>query len=843
MVTTTLATLRAHTRRLLGTAAAVLIGIAFLAGTLVLGDTLRAGFTDLFAEVNAGTDAFVRSDEEIDHGGGSQVGLVDASLVDRIAEVDGVAEVVGDIERFGQIVGSDGDPVGGGGPPTYAGNWITSDELSSFHLLEGEAPAGDREVVIDKGAAEQGDLAVGDTTTVRLPDPVEVTIVGIAGFGSSDSAAGSTFVGFTDEAAAELLVPSPDQLTGIRVAAEDGVDQAEVVRRIQAVLPGGTEAITGAELTDEQQGAIDTAFLALLERFLLVFAGIALVVAALNIHNTFSVVMAQRTRESALLRALGASRRQVLGSVLVEAVVVGVVASALGVVGGALLARALAALLGAAAFDMPASSYDVGLDVVAVSLGVGVVVTVLASLAPAVKASRVLPLAALRDVAVDRSGGPGRRALVGAAVTAIGVVLTVAGVAAGGSVAPAGIGALVVVAGVVLLGPVVAGPACGVLGWPLGRLRGVSGVLARENAVRNPRRTANTATALMVGVAVVAAFTVVAATLRADIDRTTERAFAADLVIASGGFDVVGLSPSLAGEIAELPEVETATGLGRAPVRMGGEDRLVTTADGPSLAGVMDLSVRSGSLADVVEGTVAVSEGYADENGLAVGDTVAVTFADGESEELSVAAVYDADEVVGTALLSESTWAAHAVQQNDTTIAIRLADGVGLEEGEAAAQAVADRHVAPDVQTRSEYADASTSSVNQLLAVVYVLLALAIVIAAMGIANTLSLSIHERIREVGLLRAVGQTRRELRTMVRGESMIVSAFGAVGGVGLGCFLGWALARTINGDGETFALPVGQLLVVLVVGALVGTVAAIRPARRAARLDVLEAIATD
>jgi putative ABC transport system permease protein len=843
MFRTTLATLRAHSRRLLGTASAVLIGIAFLAGTLVLGDTLRAGFTDLFAEVNAGTDAFVRSDEEIDYGGGSQVGLVDAALIDEISEVDGVTEVVGDIERFGQIVGADGDPVGGGGPPTYAGNWITSEELSSFHLLEGEAPAGDREVVIDRGAADQGDLAVGDTTTVRLPDPVEVTIVGIAGFGSSDSAAGSTFVAFTDEAAAELLVPSPDQLTGIRVAAGDGVEQAELVRRIEEVLPGGAEAITGAELTDEQQGAIDTAFLGLLERFLLVFAGIALVVASLNIHNTFSVVMAQRTRESALLRALGASRRQVLSSVLVEAVLVGAVASALGVVGGALLARALAALLGAAAFDMPASSYDVGLDVVAVSLVVGVVVTVLASLAPAVKASRVLPLAALRDVAVERPG-PGRRALVGAAVTLVGVVLTVAGVAAGGSVALAGLGALVVVVGVVLLGPVVAGPVCGVLGWPLGRLRGTSGLLARENAMRNPRRTANTATALMVGVAVVAAFTVVAATLRADIDRTTERAFAADLVIASGGLDVVGLSPSLAGEIAELPEVETATGLGRAPVRMDGEDRLVSTADGPSLAGVMELDVRDGSIADVVEGTVAVSESYADENDLAVGDPVAVRFSDGESEELSVAAVYDADDVVGTALLSEETWAGHAVQQNDTTIAIRLASGVSLAEGEAAAQAVADRHFAPDVQTRDEYADASTLSVNQLLAVVYVLLALAIVIAAMGIANTLSLSIHERIREVGLLRAVGQTRRELRTMVRGESIIVSAFGAVGGVGLGCFLGWALARTINGDdAETFALPVGQLLAVLVVGALVGIVAAIRPARRAARLDVLEAIATD
>jgi putative ABC transport system permease protein len=843
MLKTALKSLLSHKRRLLGTSSAVLLGVAFLAGTLVLGDTIRAGFSDLFEEANAGTDAVVRSSDKIEFDGESEAGLLDQSLVDDIRATDGVANAVPTIERSGQIVGSDGDPIGGQGPPTMAGNWIEDDSINPYSIAEGRAPQTSDEVVIDRGSAEKGDLHVGDKTTVRVPDPVEVTVVGIATFGESDSAGGVTFAGFTTETAQDLLLPEPGQITGVLVAADEGVSQAQLVDRIEPLLPDQAEAITGDALTAEQEHDIQTDFLGFLTSFLVVFAGIALVVSAFSIYNTFSIVVAQKTRESALLRALGASRRQILGAVIIEAVVVGFVASALGVVAGLGLAEGLSGLLSAMGLDLPRSSLLLNTDTVVIAMVVGVVVTLLASVAPAIKASRVPPLAALRDVAIDRSAASRWRAFIGLVVAGAGTAMTIAGATAAGSLPLTGFGALAVVAGVVLLGPIVARPASGTLGMPLARLRGMSGRLSRRNAMRNPRRTASTASALMVGVAVVAMFTVVAASLKEYVKDTVDSSFNGDLVIVSDNFSGVGLSPNLAHEIAQLPEVKVATGMGNAALRVDGRDKLATPVNGPELSQVMDLDVQEGSIADIAGPTVALSESYAEDAGWHVGSVVPVSFADGTSQDLTVAAVYKSDDLLGEILLSQETWAPHAVQQADGAVAIALADGVSLSDGEAAVQAVADRNFAPDVMTQEEYVADVAAQVDQMLAMIYVLLLLAIIIALMGIANTLSLSIHERTRELGLLRAVGQSRRQLRTMVRGESVIVALFGTVGGVGLGAFLGWALVKSLTADGiQAFAIPLSQLVVVTGVGALAGLLAAMRPARRAAKLDVLDAIAT-
>jgi putative ABC transport system permease protein len=428
-----------------------------------------------------------------------------------------------------------------------------------------------------------------------------------------------------------------------------------------------------------------------------------------------------------------------------------------------------------------------------------------------------------------------------------GVALTIAG-ATGGSLELVGLGALTLLVGVVLLGPVVARPVSSLLGTPLAAVRGMSGRLARRNAMRNPRRTASTASALMVGVAVVVMFTVMAASLKSYIDETTDRAFAGDLVISSDGFSGIGISPGLAGAVAEVPEVEVSTALGNAMVRVDGQDEWASSVDGPAMSRIMDLDETEGSVADVVDGTVAVSRSYAEDRGWRVGDAVPVSFADGARRDLRLVALYDSRDLFGDVLISHDTWAPHAIQQEDFAVFIDLADGVEPAQGEAAVQAVADRFQAPDVQTREEYVDMVASEVDQMLAVVYALLALAIVIALMGIANTLSLSVHERTRELGLLRAVGQSRRQLRSMVRGESSVVALFGTIGGVGLGAFLGWAMIRALSASeldagSQPFAVPVGQLLVIVGLGAVVGVLAALRPARRAARLDVLEAIATD
>jgi putative ABC transport system permease protein len=497
-------------------------------------------------------------------------------------------------------------------------------------------------------------------------------------------------------------------------------------------------------------------------------------------------------------------------------------------------------------FGLPTASMALHGDTVVTAMTVGLLVTVAASIAPAIKASRVLPLAALRDVAIDRSSASKGRLAAGALVTAAGAAMTVGGATAVGSLPLTGLGALALLIGVVMLGPVAARPTSAVLGAPLARLRGISGQLARGNAMRNPRRTAGTASALMVGVAVVSMFTVVAASLKAYVDHTVDKAFAGDLVMVSDNFSTVGMSPEVAPAIAKLPEVSVATPMANAPLQLDGKDEFATAVGGHDLAKVMDINVTKGSLDDLGTDGLALSTHEAEDRGLHVGDTVPVSFADGAKSTLTVRTVYDDADLVGPVLVSREAWAPHAQQESDTVVLIELADGVSMAQGEAAVQKVADQHLAPDVQTRQEYIDSVAGQIDQMLAVVYVLLVLAIIIALMGIANTLSLSIHERGRELGLLRAVGQSRRQLRSMVRGESVVVAAFGAAGGVGLGCFLGWALLKAISSSGgnfTVFSVPVTQLAVVLTLGALVGVVAAWRPARRAGKLDILAAIATD
>jgi putative ABC transport system permease protein len=843
---TTLKSIGAHKRRLLATSSAVVLGVAFLSGTFVLGDTMETGFGDVFGEANAGTDAVVRSSTEVGDDDITERGLLDASIVDDVAAVDGVAAAVPEIYGTGQIVGSDGDPLGGNGPPTQAGNWITDPDINPWQITDGRAPEAPAEVVIDKASADKGDLGVGDTTTIRTPQPIEVTVVGVATFGDADSAGPQTYAAFTTDFAQENLLPEPGQVSHVLVAADDGVSQQALVDRLAPVLPDGSEAITGVALTDEQQSELEGDFLGFFEAFLLVFAGIALVVATFSIYNTFSILVAQRTRESALLRALGASRRQVLGSTVVEALVVGVLASAIGVAAGVGLAAGLSALSESAGFAVAGTALVVETSALVLSAVVGVLVTLVASAAPAVKASRVAPLAALRDVAIDRSGASWVRGVLGVVVAGAGVAATVGGTAGDGSLPMTGLGALLVVVGFVLLGPVVARPVAGAVGGPLILRRGMSGTLARRNAMRNPRRTAGTASALMVGVAVVTLFTVVAASVRQSIDDTVSQQFAGDLVIAQTDFSGAGLAPELEPAVGGIPEVDVATGLGLAPMVVNGDDTVASVIDPASFGRVLDLDVSQGSIDDLGDREVALFADYASDNGIAMGDPVPVSYSDGARDKLTVGAIFDNDELVDSVVLPKSAYEPHAATRvSNVVLLIDLADGVSTADGEAAIQPVADRFGAPDVQDRQEYVDSVAGQIDQMLTIIYVLLVMAIVIALMGIANTLSLSIHERTRELGLLRAVGQSRRQLRRMVRGEALVVALFGTVGGLGLGTFLGWAMVKTIEAaEGlGAFAIPAGQLGVVVALGAIVGVVAAVRPARRAAKLDVLQAIATD
>ncbi|QUW83851.1 ABC transporter permease [Streptomyces mirabilis] len=842
--------LRAHKRRFAGTFLAVLLGVAFLAGTLVMGDTLRASFSALFGDATKGTDAVVRSADAITTPGESQ-GVrqpVDTALVQTVERVPGVAAAAPDIQGAGQLVGSDGKPIGGQGPPTLAGNWITDPKLNPYQLAAGHAPSKSGEVVVNRGAAKKGGLKIGDTTTLRTPDPVKVTIVGLATFGGEDGMAQVTFTGMTQADAEKYLTAKPGEAANIRVRAGPGVGQAELVADLTPVLPRGVEAITGQESARENTDMISSQFLNIFTTFLLVFSGIALLVATFSIHNTFAIVVAQRTRENALLRALGASRRQVTVSSLVEASVVAVTASAAGLAGGIGIAAGLQALFPAIGFPFPQGDLVISGLSMLLPLAVGIVVCLGSALLPAVRAGRTAPLAALRETAVDRSAASRGRAIMGAALAVVAVGATLTGVLVSQSLWLAGLGAVLALAAFVVLGPVVSSAAVRALGAPLDTLRGVTGGLARRNALRNPKRTAATASALMIGVAVVSLFTVFGASLKATMDQTVSRSFAGDVAVSTPSFGAggSGLSPKLAPAIARQPAVEYAVGLGRGVAQVDGKGRALTVTDPVTLGKVFDLGDVRGSLDHLGTDGIALTRKEADTQHLTTGDTARLTFTDGKRENFTVRAVYGRSELAGDYVITRAVWAPHRTQDSDSLVAVTFKSGVSAADGKAAVKKVAAQYGNPEVQTRDEYAQSSAGGIDMMLTLVYALLALAVLIALLGIANTLTLAIHERTRELGLLRAVGQTRAQLRAMVRWESVLVAAFGTAGGLALGAFLGWVLVEASDGASDSafaFAIPPVRLVVVALVGLAAGALAGLRPARRAARLDVLRAIATE
>ncbi|MEV8107058.1 ABC transporter permease, partial [Streptomyces sp. NPDC088135] len=578
-----ISSLRAHKRRFAGTFVAALLGVSFLTGTLVMGDTLRASFGTMFAAADAGTDAVVRGSDVVTVAGETQGTRqpVNTALLKRIERTPGVAAAAPDIQGAGQLIGADGRPIGGQGPPTLAGNWIGDPELNPYRLAAGRAPAAPGEVVVNRGAADRGGLRIGDTTVLRTPDPVHVTIVGLATFGGQDGMGQVTYTAMTQTDAEKHLTPKPGEASAIQVRAGPGTSQRELVAALRPVLPKGVEAVTGQAAAAENRDMISGAFLGLFTTLLLVFSGIVLLVATFSIHNTFAIVVAQRTRENALLRVLGASRRQVVASTLVEATAVAVTASAAGLAGGIGLAAGLRALFPVVGFPFPDGALVIGAVSLLLPLAVGVLVCLGSAVLPAVRAGRTAPLAALRESAVDDSGASRTRTLTGLVllVASVGAVLT--GTLAVPSVRLSAIGAVSSLVAFVVLGPVAATYAVRALGAPLDRLRGAGGRLAGRNALRSPRRTASTATALMIGVAVVSLFTVFGASLKATMNRTVDRSFAGDVAISAPAFGAggSGLSPRLAPAVDRLPQVATAVGLGKGVAEVDGAGRALTVTD------------------------------------------------------------------------------------------------------------------------------------------------------------------------------------------------------------------------------------------------------------------------
>ena len=851
MLHVTLKGLLAHKLRLALTALAVVLGVAFMAGSLVLTDTIRSVFDDLFAEVNAGVDAVVRKQETFEgQFGQSQRGRVTQEDLDLVESVPSVAAAEGQIAGPAALADADGELIGdpAQGAPTLAFNWSTVPELNQFTLVEGAPPEGDQ-VVLDKGTADTNDFAVGDTVRVLTQaGSTEFEVSGIATFGESNSLAGANIVLFETSVAQET-VGKPDKFEQIAVVAADGVSQQQLVDDLSEVLPGGTEAITGDAITEENQSDVADQ-LGFFTTFLLIFAGIALFVGSFIIYNTFSIIVVQRSREMALLRAIGAGRRQVLGSVMLEALVVGLLASAVGIVAGIALAFGLKAALAGLGLDLPDAGAVVKSSTIVTSMIVGTVITVVAAFFPARKASKVPPIAALRDVAQDTSGSSKGRRIAGVALAVLGIGLAAKGLA-DEDATTLGYGLLGIFLSVATLGPVIAGPISRFLAWPIPRIKGITGVLARENAIRNPKRTASTAAALMIAVTLIGFITIFADSAKASVDKSIDDNFNGDFVIDSQTFGQGGLPVTMADELNALPEVSAAAGvrLSQAQIAFGAE--FIGGVDPAVIFDVVDVGEIQGD-PDALEreDAVALSIDQAEEFDLALGDTLSVRFpANDAVTEFEIVALYERPDAINVNfpldyLFGLPAYEANVEDQYDTQVIVDLAEGVDLEDGRAAVETVTDEYPLAKVQDQNELKASQAAQINQFLALIYVLLGLAVIIAFIGIVNTLGLSIYERTRELGLMRAVGMSRKQVRTSIRWEAVIIALLGTALGLVLGIVFSFTLVAVLESQGfNTFRLPIGQLVFLSIVAAGLAVLMAAWPARRAAKLNVLEAIATE
>jgi putative ABC transport system permease protein len=849
----TLPGLVAHKVRYSLTAVAVVLGVAFMAGTLVFTDTIKNTFDGLFDDVYQNTSAVVRAKQPFtpDANFTDQRELIDARLVDTVRGIPGVAQVHPGVTGYAQLVGKDGKAIGNpaAGAPTLGESWTPgADSMSPYRFLPGgRPPRTSGEVAIDKHSADVGNLAVGDRVTVLTKrSPREYTITGLVRWGTADSPLGASITLF-DLRTAERVLAEPGRVNEIDIAADHGVSQEEMVHRLRSALPDpDLEVVTGAKVIEEGQTSIHEA-LAFLDTFLLVFAAVALFVGSFLIFNTFSIVVAQRMRELALLRAVGASRGQMTRSVLGESILIGLVASLVGVVAGIGLAVGLRGLLAVFGFAIPSSGLVVQPRTVVVSLLVGTGITLVAALMPAWKAGKVAPVAALHAVVTGEETRKLRRTASGSVVLVVGTAMLLVGLYADvpDRISYVGVGAAALFVGIAVLGPVLARPLARVVGAPL-RWAGPTGLLARNNATKNPKRTSAAAAALMVGVALVALIAVMASSTKSSISSVIDSSMRADYVVSGAGQPggQSGFSPALQRRMAALPEVGSATGVRSGAVRIDGSTQLALAVDPRHVDDLFDVDVRRGSFSDMDATGVAISQQVADSRSLNIGDRVPITFTTTGTHGFTVQVVYGARSLAGDYVLPLAAARQNFSSKLDFQVYAKLAEGVSPDAARDAVEQVLADYPNATLLDRTEYKHEQEAQIDQLLGLMYGLLALALVIALIGIANTLALSIHERTRELGLLRAVGMTRPQLRRTVRAEAVIIAMLGTVEGLVVGTLLGWAVVSALESQGITrLSVPIMQLVIVTVLSSLAGVVAATAPGRRAARLDVLAAISHD
>jgi putative ABC transport system permease protein len=831
------------------TALAIVLGVAMISGTYVLTDSIDQAFDKIFTDIRQGSNAVItgRSAFDITEGSGVTEPTFDESFLGDVQQLPAVAEAEGSVDSdTTQLIGEDGKAIVYGGAPNLG--FSIADPSSPFNpltLIEGSWP-GPNQVVVDKETASKEDFEVGETVGVQAEGPVRrMRIAGIMQFSSGLSIGGATLAGF-DLPTAQSLMKKEGRLDEIAVSAKPDATEQELVSQIQEILPPGTQVKTGSEQA-EADAEETNEFITFLQGFLLAFGGIALFVGSFVIANSLSITIAQRTRELATLRTLGASRRQVLGSIIVEALVVGIVASIVGLFLGLLLAKGLFWLFDAVGFTLPNTGLVFETRTIVVALLAGILVTLLASLRPAARATRVPPIAAVREGSTLPPGRFERFRWLGA------VLMTIAGFASlvyglfrsGLDTTQVliwmGLGALLIFLGVALFSSRLVRPLARVLGAPAAALGGVAGMLARDNARRNPQRTASTAAALMIGLALVTLVATLAAGIVSSFRGAVNDLFTGDFAItAQNNFSPIPVDAAEAA--AQAPGVSAVGNVRTGEVLVFGGPSFATAVD-PGMAQVIDMDWKEGSqevFSTLGQDGVFVDDGTAADEGLTIGSPLTVTFPNGTSRRFAVKGIFDppaGGSPFGEVTMSSEVWDAEIPNPRN------LYSFVKMEGGPTDAnQAVLDRTLADfpnaKAQTREAFIDNQISALSSILNILYVLLALSIIVSLFGIVNTLVLTVFERTREIGMLRAIGMTRRQIRRMIRHESVITALIGAAVGIVLGIVLAALLIWRV--DFIEFTFPTTQVIIFVIAAIVVGIVAAVFPARRAAKLDPLEAI---
>jgi putative ABC transport system permease protein len=832
------------------TAFAIVLGVATVSGTYVLTDSIDKAFSSIFDTSRQGSDAVIsgKSAFDLSSDSGVTAPAFNESLLPKVRALPDVAVADGQVSSDNtQLIGRDGKAVVNGGAPNLGFSIANpSSPFNPLALVQGSWPHGN-EVVIDKSTANKEDFKVGQMVGVQAEGPVQrLRISGVVKFGSVASIGGATLAGF-DLPTAQKLFDKEGKLDEIAVSANPGVSDDRLVSQIKEILPPATQVRTGqAQAHEDAKDTND--FISFLQKFLLGFGGVALFVGSFVIANSLSITIAQRTRELATLRTLGASRRQVLRSIIIEALVVGTLAAVVGLFLGLALAKGLFKLFDAVGFTLPNQGLIFETRTVIVSLAVGIIVTLLASLRPALRATRVPPIAAVREGATLPEGRFARYRLPAAILlAALGFGSLLYGLFAP-DLGTAAIllfmlgGALLVFFGVALLSVRLVPPLAGLLGWPATKIGGTAGTLARENAQRNPQRTASTASALMIGLALVTLVSVLAAGIISsfkgavnDIWKNADYA-----VTAQNNFSPIPVAAANA--ITKTPGV-TAVGNVRAGQARAFGDTFNATAVNPAAAPMFNLDWKEGSasvLATLGDDGAFVDDGYAKDHHLELGSPVPLQFPNGEQELFNVKGIFNpptGGSPFGPVTISQASWDRH-VQNPENLYSFVLMKGGQTPANEAALNRTLRDFPNAKVATRQKFIDNQISGLSSILNILYVLLALSVIVSLFGIVNTLVLTVFERTREIGMLRAIGMTRRQVRRMVRHESVITALIGAAIGIALGVVLAGLLIARI--DFIVLSIPVGQLIIFGVAAIVVGIIAAIFPARRAARLNVLEAL---